>query len=157
MITNFNRVWASVVSSQLAKTAYKSGYPFGWNFDHWQTDRQTDRHTTHTHTHTHTQTHTHWQIKFRGNALCQIVKINLCKSTKKTEHIEHFNCHFDCMNPKIVSLYLQTTKIIADLFAFFWIWYRPRFEGSGFWVWLNNKQRGLVGSVGKSSDFDLRV
>ena len=49
-VTKFNRVWASAVSSYLAKTASKSVHPFGWNFVHKKsghTDRQTD---THTHT-----------------------------------------------------------------------------------------------------------
>ena len=50
-VTNFNRVWDSMVSNRLAKTASKSVHPFGWNFvhkqsrTHTQTNRQTDRHT----------------------------------------------------------------------------------------------------------------
>ena len=48
-VTNFNRVWASVLSDRLAKTASKSVYLFVWNFVHekWagHTDRQTDTQT----------------------------------------------------------------------------------------------------------------
>ena len=55
-VTNFNRVWANVLSNHLAKTASKSVHPFGWNFVHknsaGHTDRQTD---THINTHTHTE------------------------------------------------------------------------------------------------------
>ena len=50
-VTNFNRIWASVLKNHLAKTASKSVHPFGWNFvhqnsaGHTHTDRQTDRQT----------------------------------------------------------------------------------------------------------------
>ena len=40
-VTNFNRVWASAVSNNLATTASKFVHPFRWNFVHKQ----------HTHTH----------------------------------------------------------------------------------------------------------
>ena len=42
-VTNFNRVWASLISNRLTKTASKSVHPFGWNFVHKQswTHRQT--------------------------------------------------------------------------------------------------------------------
>ena len=46
-VTNSNRVWASVLSKRLAKTASKSVHPFGWNFVH-------KKNWTHTHTDTHT-------------------------------------------------------------------------------------------------------
>ena len=35
-VTNFNRIWASVIGNSLAKTASKSVHLFGWNFVHKQ-------------------------------------------------------------------------------------------------------------------------
>ena len=64
-VTNFNRVWASVLRNYLAKTASKSVHPFGWNFVH-----KNSGHThTQTHRHTYTQTNCNENItppRFRG-------------------------------------------------------------------------------------------
>ena len=70
-VNNFDRVWDSVVSSHLAKTASKSVHSFGWNLVHknsW----------THTHRHTHTQTNCSENItppRFSGGVI--IEKITL--------------------------------------------------------------------------------
>ena len=64
-VTNFNRVWASVLSSHLAKTASKSVHPFGWNFVH-------KKRTGHTHRQTDTQTNCSENItpsRFRGGVM----------------------------------------------------------------------------------------
>ena len=44
-VTNFNRVWASVLNNRLAKTASKSVHSFGWKIVYKQSraDTQTDR------------------------------------------------------------------------------------------------------------------
>ena len=68
-VTNFNKVRASVVSNNLAKTVSKSVHQFGWNFVHKKSGH-TDRHT-HRHTDIQTHTQTNWSEnitypRFRG-------------------------------------------------------------------------------------------
>ena len=69
-LSNFNRVWASVVCNRLSKTASKSVHLFGWNFVHKQSR-------TNTHTQTLTQTNCSENItppRFRGDVKRNFIK-----------------------------------------------------------------------------------
>ena len=69
-VNNFNGVWTSVISSQLAKTASKLVHSFGWNFVHKKRAG---------HTHTDTQTICSENItppRFRGGVKLKLIIVH---------------------------------------------------------------------------------
>ena len=147
ILCNFNRVWASAISSHLAKTASKSVHPLGWNFVHKQsrTDRQTNRHThTHTHTHTYIQRQTKTKWKYNPSTISW-----RCKSPI-------LNAYQECTNiitPDIADIEKIDMKVmgIEKLSSFYDLIYKGNQKTNERVAWASTRRGGpSAASVGAS-------